>query len=74
MREIQVPGGEPPNNRPAQRWAVEMDEDDACRELAESYSGSPEDILDFIRGDHRPMITAVAQQALAKFNPNQEQA
>lgn len=69
MREIQVPGGEPPNNRPAQRWSVEMDEFDAVRELREHYGDSVEEVLDFVRGDNREVILRNARTIIVRLQP-----
>jgi hypothetical protein len=69
MKEIQVPGGEIPSQRPAQRWSVEMDEFDAVRELREQYSDSVEDVLDFTRGDSREMVNRTARQIIGRLNP-----
>ncbi len=67
MREVQVPGGKKPDLDPAQRWSVEMDEFDAVRELRERYSGSVEEVLDFIRGEWREMPNRAAEQIIAQL-------
>jgi hypothetical protein len=60
MKEIQVPGSLPADNRPAMRWSVEMDEGDACKEvLTKNYV---EDIEEFIRGEARESILMTARR------------
>lgn len=60
MKEISVPGSEPAYNRPAMRWSVEMDEDQAVKELRDQHYGSAEEVLEFTRGESREFIKSMA--------------
>lgn len=73
MKQIQVPGGEPPDNHPAYRWSQEMDEWDAIKELRTNHSNNVEDLLEFIRGDSREGILSVAQIEINKFKRKEEE-
>lgn len=59
MKEIQVPGSLPADNRPAMRWAVELDEGDACKEVL--TKNSVEDIEEFVRGEGRETVIMTAR-------------
>jgi hypothetical protein len=65
MKEIQVPGSLPADNRPAMRWAVEMDEGDACKEV--TTKTSVEDIEEFVRGDGRESVLMTARRTAKKL-------